>query len=83
MVHEYKAHNEMDGTTVAISVVGLTLAAGLLYFGYLATGTSKQCREFRRNWKLKMKKGGARKSKDKYKGTVAGAGSSATDKRQG
>ena len=31
------------------------LAVSLLYLGYMATGTTKECREFRRFWKLKLK----------------------------
>ena len=72
----------MNYSSLALVGVGVALAASLLYLGYMATGTTKECREFRRFWKLKLKQK-SRKSRDKYKGTTAGAGSSATDKRLG
>mmetsp|Transcript_78091 Transcript_78091/g.224260 ORF Transcript_78091/g.224260 Transcript_78091/m.224260 type:complete len:91 (-) Transcript_78091:82-354(-) len=50
---------------------------------FLCTVDSKQGREFRRQWKLQMKKMKGRTSTDKYKGIKAGGGSSARDKRVG
>ena len=55
----------------------------IIYYIILWNGDSKQSREFRRYWRSKMKKSGVRKSREKYMGTTAGAGSSAMDKRQG
>ena len=60
----------MNYSSLALVGVGVALAASLLYLGYMATGTTKECREFRRFWKLKKQK--SRKSGDKYKGTTAG-----------